>query len=196
MPPRTRETKRTKKSRKPAKSVAPEEGADRIYAFADSLEDDTSRGDADKVPKQLEAWVTFGIERELFALPVSAVVEILRVTVITRIPHAPHSVRGIVNMRGRVIPVVDLRERMSYPVQNTTKHSRILVMLVRGRTIGLLVDRVDHVRQLDRLLVTEPPGDFMTNQSEYIVGMYRREDELLILLDPEVVVSVPVEKAS
>ena len=85
---------------------------------------------------------------------------------------------------------------MSYPVQNTTKHSRILVMLVRGRTIGLLVDRVDHVRQLDRLLVTEPPGDVMTNQSEYIVGMYRREDELLILLDPEVVVSVPVEKAS
>ena len=74
-------------------------------------------------------------------------------------------------MRGRVIPVVDLRERMGYPVQNTTKKSRILVTLARGRTIGLLVDRVDHVRQLDRLQVTDPPGDVMTSQSEYIVGM-------------------------
>ena len=196
MAQRTRESKRAKKSRKPAKSVAPDEGADRIYAFADSLEGETRRGDADEAPKQLEAWVTFGIERERFALPVTAVVEILRVTMITRIPHAPHSVRGIVNMRGRVIPVVDLRERMGYPVQNTTKKSRILVTLARGRTIGLLVDRVDHVWQLDRLQVTDPPGDVMTSQSEYIIGMYRREDALLILLDPESVVSVPVAEAS
>lgn len=167
-------------------------GPDRIYAFADSLAPgEPTTGERIPVPEALETWVTFGLAGESFAIPAGAVLEVLRVTTITRVPHAPYTVRGIVNMRGRVLPVVDLRLRLGLPRAEPGPKSRIMVMPSRGRLIGLLVDSVHEVTRLRKRAIEAPPPDVMTEQSEYIVGVYHLGADLVILLDVERILQIP-----
>lgn len=160
----------------PNDSAAPEP----LFTFTDSL--NVSSQQVEK-PVALETWVTFKLAGEMFALPVTHVYEILRVSGITRVPHAPPIVRGVTNMRGRVLPVIDLRVRLGLQSEEPTQHSRILVVTSCGRSLGLLVDGVHQVVRLDRLAVEPPPPDVMTPQSHYIVGVYHPDDTLIILLD-------------
>ncbi len=185
----------TKASKDKGKSTGEDEkfqGPERIYDFADSLADDTRKRENDKVAAaRMETWVTFRLAGELFALPVRVAREILRVSTITRVPHAPHTVRGIINMRGRVVPVVDFRVRLGLPDTDVSPKSRILITSIRNRVLGLLVDEVEQVVSLDANAVAPPPDDVMTNQSDYIVGVYHLDDRLVILLDVERVLLVP-----
>ncbi len=151
-----------------------------LYAFADSV----AREEA--IPhkaERIETWVTFELGGETYALPVSHVLEILRVTGITRVPHAPRVIRGVTNMRGKVLPVVDLRVRLGLESAETTPCSRILVVTSRGRLIGLLVDAVQQVERIDMQTVQPPPSDVMTQQSDYIAGVCQSGARLAILLD-------------
>lgn len=183
--------KTTKKTGKPArrrskaalkKSTPAFDGPDRVHAFADSVaEDDTEA--VEQVERHLETWIVVRLAGESFAMPVAAVREILRVESITRVPHAPYPVQGIINMRGRVLPVVNLRIRIGLPDAPLSPSSRIVITSSQGRLFGLLVDAVQSVIQLDRHAIASPPPDVMTSQSEYITGVYHRNDELLILLD-------------
>ena len=154
---------------------------DRFYAFADSM--NASAQVIVEKPKVLETWVTFSLAGETFALPVTHVYEILRVSGITRVPHAPDMVRGVTNMRGRVLPVIDLRVRLGLSVGEATPASRILVVASRGRSLGLLVDAVQQVERIQRDAVQPPPPDVMTAQSDYIVGVTDLGTRLVILLD-------------
>ena len=92
---------------------------DRVLLFADSLQED--RPEADEVRHEWETWVTCRVDRELFGLPVTQVQEILRVSALTRVPHAPFPVRGVTNLRGYVLPVVDLRLRLGLPEKKPKK---------------------------------------------------------------------------
>jgi purine-binding chemotaxis protein CheW len=158
-------------------------GSGQIYSFADQLKRGDGEGERRKEEEQIETWVTFILENECFGLPVSGVKEILRVDSITRVPHAPHAVRGVTNMRGRVLPVVDLRVRLGLRERNIDQLSRILVVESRTRLIGLLVDAVQQVIRLNKKAIQPPPPDIMTNQSDYINGVYHLQEELVILLD-------------
>ncbi len=167
-------------------------GPEKIYDFADSVvEDDVNKTAAEAVAARLETWVTFRLAGEVFALPVTAAREILRVSTITRVPHAPHTVRGIINMRGRVVPVVDFRVRLGLPEATVSPKSRILITSTRNRLLGLLVDEVEQVLSLDLNAVTPAPSDVMTERSEYIIGVCHLDNRLLILLDVERVLLVP-----
>ncbi len=157
-------------------------GPDQIYAFADSLAGTERDEDARIREARMETWVTFSLGIESFGLPVSHVQEILRVATITRVPHAPKPVRGVTNMRGRVLPVVDLRVRLGLPEAEITSHSRILVTASRGHLIGLLVDAVQQVTRIDTEAVQPPPPDVMTAQSDYIKGVYSMQGSLIIML--------------
>jgi purine-binding chemotaxis protein CheW len=157
---------------------------DRLLTFADSL---SEAGTQQERPRRLETWVTFELAGETFGVPVTHVHEILRVTGITRVPHAPATVRGVTNMRGRVLPVVDLRVRLGMPAAETTPLSRIVVVASRGRSLGLLVDSVDQVARIDRDSVQPPPPDVMTSQSDYIVGVSHAGPSLIILLDVDLI---------
>lgn len=154
---------------------------DHLYQFADAVI--AEQPDEEKAAQKVETWVTFALDRETFGLPVTHVVEILRVSAITRVPHAPHTVRGVMNMRGRVLPVIDLRVRLGMNEIPVGESARVLVVSSRGRLLGLLVDAVQQVLRLDRLAVEPPPPDVMTAQSDYIVGVYHFEESLVILLD-------------
>lgn len=177
-----------------AAAEAPETfgGRERVYAFADSVDAVEGAREGDEQEEvRLETWVAFRLAGETFALPVSAVQEIVRVAGITRVPHAPYTVRGVINLRGRVVPVVDLRVRIGLPPADVSPSSRILVTSTRGRLLGLLVDAVDQVVRLDRNQVEPAPPDVMTAQSEYLLGVYHLERALLILLVVEPLLLVP-----
>ncbi len=129
--------------------------------------------------------MTFDLADEVFALPVHPIREVMRISAITRVPHAPRPIRGVTNLRGRVIPVIDLRQRIGLPPAEIAKTNRIIVVAARQRLIGLLVDAVRQVVHLDLLRVQPPPEDAMTVQSDYISGIYQLERELVLLLDVE-----------
>jgi|GEM_PF-400971 len=161
-------------------------GPDRIYVFADLMKEKTSQEPAaEKGEDKPETWVGFALAGECFALPASHVKEILRVSKITRVPHAPLPVRGITNLRGHVLPVVDLRLRIGLPEAPVDEKSRILVLETRGRSIGLLVDSAQQVLRIARSAIRKAPPDVMTEQSYYILGIYQSERGLTILLDVE-----------
>ncbi|MBN2383557.1 purine-binding chemotaxis protein CheW [bacterium] len=156
---------------------------ERIYDFADSLSGEDTIQQQKK--EKLETWVIFSLGGDFYGLPVSHVQEILRVTGITSVPHAPHPVRGVTNMRGKVLPVVDLRKRLDLVEVDIDCHSRILVVTSRERLIGLLVDSVQQVIRLARSHIQPPPPDVMTTQSDYILGVYHLQNKLVILFDVE-----------
>lgn len=165
-------------------SLAPPQrldGEDRIYMFADSLSVEEPKGEASR--RELETWVTFRLGDETYAFPVTHVQEILLVQDITRVPHAPKPVRGVTNMRGHILPVVDLRIRLTLPKARLADESRILVASSRGRLLGLLVDSVRQVVRLDRNTIQPPPDDVVTDRSDYILGVCNLGGEIVFLLD-------------
>lgn len=157
-------------------------GPERLYALADRLAE--RRSDQPEAPREEpETWVTVEVAGEVYALPVASVEEVLRVSGITRLPYAPAPVRGITQQRGRVLTVVDLRARLGYQPAPLDARSRICVVSSRGRSLGLLVDAARHVVKLLPSAKQPPPADVMTARSGFILGVYRLEDALAILLD-------------
>jgi purine-binding chemotaxis protein CheW len=168
---------------------------DRVLVFADSLQHE--RRDDDERRHEWEKWVSCRVDRELFALPVAQVQEILRVPDLTRVPHAPFPVRGVTNLRGYVLPVVDLRVRLGLRATEASANARIMVVHTRGRLIGLLVDAVEDVVDVDRLAIEPAPEDVMTEQSYYLLGVYHSGEEgLIILLDADKVLQVRDQDAA
>ncbi len=167
----------------PAPTLEKPSGPERIFDFADIINQNSDASQEHQKAEKLETWVTFDLASEVFALPVSHVQEILRVGTITVVPHAPNPVRGVTNKRGRVLPVVDLRLRLGLREVEVGPKSRILVVESQGRLLGLLVDGVQQVLRIALSQVQPPPPDVMTEQSDYIIGVYHLDENLAILLD-------------
>lgn len=156
----------------------------RIFSFADQLQNRQDQQEKDQGPKaKWETWVTFSLNDETFALPVEPVRQVVRVANITRVPHAPRPIRGVTNLRGRVIPVIDLRMRVGLEPSEIGRQSRVVAVASRGRLLGLLVDAVHQVVHIDLNKVQPPPEDVMTIESDYILGVYHQEESLILLLD-------------
>jgi len=127
--------------------------------------------------------VTFHADQEEFAVGIVDVREINRMMEITRVPHAPDFVEGVVNLRGQVIPVVDLRKRFGLPPAQRDKNTRIVVVELGDKIVGFLVDSVSEVLRVPSSLVEPPPAIVGGVDREYIEGVVKLEDRLLILLD-------------
>ncbi|MHC5080649.1 MAG: chemotaxis protein CheW [Planctomycetota bacterium] len=126
--------------------------------------------------------VTFRLGDEEYALDILTVREINRMMEITRVPRAPDFIEGVVNLRGNVIPIIDLRKRFGLPAREADKATRIIVSEVDRRVVGFIVDTVTEVLRIHAETV-EPPGDIAGIDAEYIKGVGKIEDRLLILLD-------------
>jgi len=127
--------------------------------------------------------VTFEVESEEFAIDILAVHEINRMMEITRVPKSPPEVEGVINLRGRIIPVIDLRRRFNMPEKQDDEHSRIVVVEIDNRVIGFIVDRVHEVLRIKSSIVEPPPSMITSVKSDYIAGVGKLDDRLLILLD-------------
>jgi purine-binding chemotaxis protein CheW len=157
-------------------------GPERLYALADRLAA-RSAAEQEAPREEPEIWVAVEVAGEIYALPVANVEEVLRVSDITRLPDAPAPVRGITQQRGRIVTVVDLRVRLGFDPVPLDARSRVCVVSSRGRSIGLLVDAARHVVKLLPSGKQPPPADVMSERSAFILGVYRLEDVLALLLD-------------
>lgn len=127
--------------------------------------------------------VTFNLGKEEFAVPILQIQEINRLVEITRVPKSPDFVEGVINLRGKVIPIIDLRKRFSLPQAELGKYSRVVVINMDGRMVGLIVDSVSEVLRLSEEAVEPAPPIVAGIDSEYIKGLGKIEGRLLILLD-------------
>jgi purine-binding chemotaxis protein CheW len=139
--------------------------------------------------------VSFVLAGEEFAVDILAVREINRMMDLTRVPQSPPEVEGVINLRGKIIPVVDLRKRFAMPTAERTEHSRIVVVEINKRVLGFLVDRVNEVLRIGREIVEPAPRMACSIDSEFIAGVGKLEDRLLILLDLEKLFVADVENA-
>lgn len=134
--------------------------------------------------------VVFGIGKELYGVGIAAVHEIVKVPDITEVPDAPAFLEGVINLRGKIVPVVDLRKRMRLSAGERTKTSRVLITENEGRLVGLLVDAVSEVLKILPDAVEAPPEMISSIGVEYITGVAKVEARLIILLDLKRVLSV------
>jgi purine-binding chemotaxis protein CheW len=133
--------------------------------------------------------VSFNLGDEEFALDILTVQEINRMVEITQVPRSPHFVEGVINLRGKVIPIVDLRKRFNLEEKEYDQHTRIVVVDIDNRTIGLIVDAVSEVLRLPSDTIEPPPSLVAGVDAEYIKGVGTLEDRLLILLDLNMIFS-------
>lgn len=127
--------------------------------------------------------VTFVVGHEEFAVPILSVQEINRMMQITRVPQSPPFVEGVINLRGKIIPVVDLRRRFGLEAASNSEDNRIVVVEVSGRVIGFTVDRVNEVLRIERSIVEPAPAMVTGTDTDYVQGVGKLEDRLLILID-------------
>jgi len=158
--------------------------ANRILAFADRVTAAEPAPAPAPVERQLHL-VTFELDGEAYAVPIAMVREVVRVADLTRVPNAPPHIRGVMNLRGRILPVVELRTRLGLAPLEPTPAARVVVAEVRGRLLGYLVDRVTQVARIGEGAVTAPPDEVVTGSGEAITGIARRGDRLLLLLELE-----------
>lgn len=126
--------------------------------------------------------VSFVVGSEEFAIPILSVQEINRMMPITRVPQSPQCIKGVINLRGKIIPVMDLRKRFGMELRENTSDSRIIVVEVASRVIGFTVDRVNEVLRINANIVELPPAMVCGIDSDYVQGVGKLEDRLLILL--------------
>jgi purine-binding chemotaxis protein CheW len=151
--------------------------------MADSKE--IQNGMQTTVSDELLQLVSFKIGDEEFGVDILKVQEIIRMIEVTRVPNAPEYVEGIINLRGKVMPVVDLRKRLGMSAKGNDKQTRIIVVELSGKTVGFLVDAVREVLRIPTS-VTEPPPSLATGiNAEYIMAIGKLGDRLLTLLDLE-----------
>jgi purine-binding chemotaxis protein CheW len=170
---------------KPGEPSAPRSS---ILAFADTTH---ARGAGDAAPPaRVLQVVLFRLDRERYAVPIASVHEILRVTPITRVPEAPRHVRGVMNVRGRLLPVVELRTILGLPPLVVDGESRVIKASLHGRVLGLLVDRVSYVLSFPESALEGAPGE-RGERAECVTGVLLEGDAIVLLLDLERTLSLP-----
>lgn len=131
----------------------------------------------------LQQLVSFKLGSEEYGVQIMRVQEIIRVQEITKVPQMPDFIEGVINLRGNVIPVIDLRKRFDMESKSHDDGTRIIVVNVEDRIIGVVVDSVEEVQRIDSAQVDPPPLIVQGIGRDYIQGVCRLENRLLILLD-------------
>lgn len=127
--------------------------------------------------------VRFMVGKESFGIDIGRVQEIVTVPEITRVPDAPDFLEGIINLRGKIVSVIDLRKRLKINGAERHKKNRILVTEIEGKVVGLIVDEVSEVLRLNPDNIEPPPEMVNSVGAEYITGVGKLEDRIILLLD-------------
>lgn len=133
--------------------------------------------------------VVFGLGREEYGVEITEVQEIVRLQEITKIPNTPEFVEGVVNLRGKVIPLIDMKKRFGLEQTERTGDNRIIVINVHNSIIGVIVDYVSEVLRISDDRIEQPPAIVKGIGKEYLKGIGKISDRLLILLDLEKILS-------
>jgi purine-binding chemotaxis protein CheW len=127
--------------------------------------------------------VGFRLDNEDYAIAITKIQEIILMKPITRIPQVPDFIEGLINLRGSVIPIVNLRKRFGLPAREVDDETRTIVVNVHDKTVGCIVDAVTQVMRINRDQIQPPPLSVLSVAHQYLSGLARLEDRLLIILD-------------
>lgn len=127
--------------------------------------------------------VGFRVGRETFGVPIELVHEIVRVPDITAVPDSPDYIEGVINLRGKIISIIDLRKRFGEREITSGKKNRILVAEIEGKMLGLIVDAASEVLKLPAAEVEPPPSVFEEGELNYVTGVGKFGGRLIILID-------------
>ncbi len=141
---------------------------------------------------QRDLFLTFHLHNEDYGMAITYVTEIIGIQKITKLPDMPEEIKGVINLRGRVIPVLDVRLRFGLPSRDYDERTCVIVVEVNDSIMGLVVDRVKEVVEIIAAQIEPPPSH--GGQGSYIQGMGKIEDDVKILLDIEALVGVPEEE--
>ena len=134
--------------------------------------------------------VGFRVGRETYGIPIMALSEIVRVPEITAVPDAPAHLEGVMNLRGKIVSVVDLRKRFNKPPTALTRHNRILVVEHRGRLVGMIVDSASEVIKIAESEIEPAPSMMKEGGLDCVTGLGKFQKRLIILLDIDKVLTV------
>jgi purine-binding chemotaxis protein CheW len=140
---------------------------------------------AERVRPAEEQMVVLDVGDESYGIPVKQVREIIRVPPITRVPNGPSFLEGVINLRGQVIPVMDLRKHLGIVGGSETRRSRVVVSELGRHTVGLMVDAVSEVVMVSAADIEPPPAIIAGANDGQICGVVRLGDRLVLFLDPE-----------
>jgi len=127
----------------------------------------------------------FRLGEDIYAIDIMRIKEIIRPQKLAVLPKAPVFMEGVLNLRGAVIPVVDLRKRFDMPVREIDRDRRLLIVALAGRTLGIAVDEVTEVITVPVANIKPPPQVSQGVGAEYLVGVCLVQDDLVMLLDPD-----------
>ena len=149
----------------------------------EAIENNATAVRAQNVSDDLLQLVSFNLGDELFGIDILKVQEINRLVEITKVPSTPDFVEGVINLRGKVIPIIDLRKRFTLRLKEQDKDTRIIVVDISDMVMGMIVDSVSEVLRLPSSTVEPAPEIATSIDSQYIRGVAKLENRLLILLD-------------
>ena len=135
--------------------------------------------------QELLQLVTFCLGEEEFGFDIFKVKEINKMMELIQVPNSPSYVDGVVNLRGRIIPIIDLRSRLGMAKKDHNDKTRIIVIEVHSKTVGFIVDEVKEVLRIPNSITEAPPDIVLGVDSDYITSVGKLDDKLLILLDIE-----------
>lgn len=138
--------------------------------------------------------VVFRLASEEYGVDIQQVREIIKVIDITRVPMAPDFIEGVINLRGQITPVMDLRKRLDLPELERGEETRIIVVELEKNVVGMIVDEVEEVQRLHERDIDPTPTISMEVGAEFINGVGKLGDRLLILLDLHKILSKKEEK--
>jgi len=143
-----------------------------------------------KESQELLQLVSFNLGSEEFGIDILKVQEIIRLINITKVPNSPEFIEGVINLRGRVIPVIALRIKLGMEKIEYSNSTRIIVVEINNNTVGFVVDGVSEVLRIPANITEAPPSMVAGVDSEYITAVGKLEDRLLILLDLEKILAI------
>ena len=148
-----------------------------------ATEADYEHGYKREVRSDLARYVTFKLHDETYGLPIHEIVEISKLFPTTPVPRTQPYLLGIGNVRGAVIPVMQLSRRLGLPSKEPTRRSRVLIVNLRDESYGLVVDEVHEVVSIPPEDLEEAPGGIGSTRAEYILALGRQRRKLIIILD-------------
>ncbi len=131
----------------------------------------------------------FQVGDQMYALDILRIKEVIRPQKLTPVPKAPAFIEGVINLRGVVIPVVDLRRRFDQPVAETGQKNRVIISVLAGKIIGLMVDEVAEVRIYTRQEIQPAPRFIKGKETDYFLGVCQRDDDLVMIVNLEKILS-------
>ena len=141
---------------------------------------------AHESPGELIQLVSFSLDEEEYGIDVLKVREIIRIPVITRVPNTPHYIDGVINLRGKIIPVISMRKKLGFAETENDKQTRIIIMDVGDEPMGFTVDAVSEIIRVSASEIQPSPNVAASDVGQdYIAGVVNQRERLLVLLDLE-----------